>query len=42
MNRLENMDTFVKVVEAETISAAADRLNVAKSAVSRSWKPISA
>jgi len=42
MNRLENMDTFVKVVEAETISAAADRLNVAKSAVSRRLKELEA
>ena len=35
MNRFENMDTFVRVVEAGSISGAADRLSVAKSAVSR-------
>lgn len=40
MNRFENMETFVKVVEAETISAAADRLNIAKSAVSRRLKDL--
>jgi DNA-binding transcriptional LysR family regulator len=35
MARLENMETFVRVVEAGTISGAADRLGVAKSVVSR-------
>ncbi len=35
MNKLEEMETFVKVVEAGTITLAADRLNIAKSAVSR-------
>jgi len=35
MNRFENMDTFTRVVEAGSISGAADRLGVAKSAVSR-------
>ena len=40
MNRFENMNTFVRVVEAGTISAAADRLNVAKSAVSRRLKEL--
>ncbi len=40
MNRLENMETFVRVVEAGGISAAADKLNVAKSAVSRRLKEL--
>ena len=40
MNRFENMDTFVRVVEAGSISAAADRLGVAKSAVSRRLKEL--
>jgi DNA-binding transcriptional LysR family regulator len=40
MNRFENMDTFVKVVETGGISAAADRLGVAKSAVSRRLKEL--
>jgi len=35
MDRFEQMLTFVKVVEAGSMSAAADRLNIAKSAVSR-------
>ncbi|MCW5618573.1 MAG: LysR family transcriptional regulator, partial [Nitrosomonas sp.] len=38
MNRLENMDIFVRVVEASSISGAADRLGVAKSVVSRRLK----
>ena len=38
MNRLENMDTFVRVVGS--ISGAADRLDVAKSAVSRRLKEL--
>ena len=38
MNRLENMETFVRVVETGGISAAADKLNIAKSAVSRRLK----
>ena len=40
MDRFENMETFVKVVESGTISAAADRLDVAKSAVSRRLKDL--
>ncbi|MBX3630824.1 MAG: LysR family transcriptional regulator [Nitrosomonas sp.] len=40
MNRLENMDTFVRVVEAGSISGAADRLGVAKSVVSRRLKEL--
>jgi len=40
MNRLENMDTFIRVVEAGGISAAADRQGVAKSAVSRRLKEL--
>lgn len=35
MDRFEEMRTFVRVVEAGSLSAAADRLNIAKSAVSR-------
>jgi DNA-binding transcriptional LysR family regulator len=33
--RLESMETFVRVVEAGSISAAAERMGIAKSAVSR-------
>ena len=40
MNRFENMHTFTRVVEAGGISGAADRLNVAKSAVSRRLKEL--
>ncbi len=40
MNRLENMETFVRVVETGGISAAAEKLNVAKSAVSRRLKEL--
>jgi len=40
MNRFENMDTFIKVVETGSISGAADRLGVAKSAVSRRLKEL--
>ncbi len=40
MNRFENMDTFIRVVEAGSISGAADRLEVAKSAVSRRLKEL--
>jgi DNA-binding transcriptional LysR family regulator len=40
MNRLENMETFVRVVETGGISAAADNLNIAKSAVSRRLKEL--
>ncbi len=40
MNRLENMDTFVRIVEAGSISGAADRLGVAKSVVSRRLKEL--
>lgn len=35
MDRLEGMQTFVRVVEAGSISGAADRMDIAKSAVSR-------
>lgn len=35
MSKFEEMDTFVKVVEAGTMTLAAERLNIAKSAVSR-------
>ena len=40
MNRFENMDAFIRVVEAGSISGAAERLNVAKSAVSRRLKEL--
>jgi DNA-binding transcriptional LysR family regulator len=40
MNRFENMDTFVRVVETGSINGAADRLGVAKSAVSRRLKEL--
>ncbi len=40
MNYLENMRCFVSVVEAGSISAAAERLNVAKSMVSRRLKEL--
>ena len=42
MNRFENMDTFIRVVEDGGISAAAERLGVAKSAVSRRLKELEA
>ena len=35
MDRFEEMQTFVRVVDAGSLSAAADRLDIAKSAVSR-------
>ena len=40
MDRFENMDTFIRVVEAGSISGAANRLGVAKSAVSRRLKEL--
>lgn len=40
MDRFENLNHFVKVVEAGNISAAANRLDVAKSAVSRRLKEL--
>ena len=40
MDRFENMRTFIRVVEAGSISGAADRLGVAKSAVSRRLKEL--
>ncbi len=40
MDRFENMNAFVRVVEAGSISAAADRMNVAKSMVSRRLKEL--
>ena len=35
MDRFEALNTFVVIVQSGGISAAADRLNIAKSAVSR-------
>jgi DNA-binding transcriptional LysR family regulator len=35
MDKFEDLQAFVAVVEAGTFTAAADRLNTAKSAVSR-------
>ncbi|MGB5535231.1 MAG: LysR family transcriptional regulator [Thiogranum sp.] len=40
MNRFENMTAFIRVVEVGSISGAADRLGVAKSAVSRRLKEL--
>ncbi len=40
MDRFENMDTFVRVVDAGSISGAAEKLGVAKSAVSRRLKEL--
>jgi len=40
MDRFENMDCFVRVVETGSISAAAERMNIAKSAVSRRLKEL--
>lgn len=40
MDRLENMITFVQIVDSGNISTAADRLTVAKSAVSRRLKEL--
>jgi len=40
MDRFQCMDTFIRVVEAGSISGAADRLGVAKSAVSRRLKEL--
>ena len=40
MNRFENMETFIRVVEAGSISGAADRMGIAKSAVSRRLKEL--
>lgn len=40
MDRFENMNAFVRVVEAGSISAAADRMNTAKSVVSRRLKEL--
>ncbi|MCF6345328.1 MAG: LysR family transcriptional regulator [Thiomicrorhabdus sp.] len=42
MGRLESMDTFIRVVEAGSISGAAERMGVAKSAVSRRLKELEA
>ncbi|MDX5375667.1 MAG: LysR family transcriptional regulator [Gammaproteobacteria bacterium] len=42
MDRLEAMLSFVKVVEAGSVSGAADRLGVAKSAVSRRLRDLEA
>jgi DNA-binding transcriptional LysR family regulator len=40
MDRFENMNAFIRVVETGSISGAADRLGVAKSAVSRRLKEL--
>lgn len=40
MDKLENMHTFTRVVETGSITGAADRLNIAKSAVSRRLKEL--
>jgi len=40
MNRFDNMETFIRVVEVGSVSGAADRLGVAKSAVSRRLKEL--
>ncbi|MCW8931435.1 MAG: LysR family transcriptional regulator [Gammaproteobacteria bacterium] len=40
MDRFENMSSFIRVVETGSISGAADRLGVAKSAVSRRLKEL--
>jgi len=40
MDRFENMSAFIRVVEAGSISGAADRLGVVKSAVSRRLKEL--
>jgi DNA-binding transcriptional LysR family regulator len=40
MDRFENMNAFIRVVEAGSISGAAERLGVAKSAVSRRLKEL--
>lgn len=42
MDRLENMNAFVHIVEAGGISAAAERLEVAKSVISRRLKELEA
>jgi DNA-binding transcriptional LysR family regulator len=42
MDRFENMNSFVRVVEAGSISGAADRLSLAKSVVSRRLKELEA
>jgi DNA-binding transcriptional LysR family regulator len=40
MDRFENMNAFVRVVETGSISGAADRMNVAKSVISRRLKEL--
>ncbi|WP_407330446.1 LysR family transcriptional regulator [Enterovibrio sp. 27052020O] len=40
MDKFANMETFVRVVDAGSISGAADRMNLAKSAVSRRLKEL--
>src|SRR5690606_33525125 len=42
MDRFENMDTFVHIVETGGISAAAERMDIAKSVVSRRLKELEA
>lgn len=42
MDRFENMNTFAYIVEAGSISAAADRMDVAKSVISRRLKELEA
>lgn len=40
MDRFENMETFIRVVEAGSVSGAANRAGIAKSAVSRRLKEL--
>ena len=40
MDRFDSMDSFIRVVEAGSITGAANRLGVAKSAVSRRLKEL--
>ncbi|MBP7112947.1 MAG: LysR family transcriptional regulator, partial [Nitrosomonas sp.] len=42
MDRFENMQAFVRVVEAGSISGAADRMEVAKSVISRRLRELEA
>jgi len=42
MNRFENMQAFIQIVDSGSISAAADRLEVAKSVISRRLKELEA
>ena len=40
MNRFEEFETFVRVVEAGSLTAAAEQMGIAKSAVSRRLKEL--